>query len=249
MDTTRFGLAVRALRRRRGWTQERLATEAVLSRPIISRIERSKADSYPVCTLEKVVAALGGQLRVTIKVHGEELDRLLDAGHAELVELVVALLRAAGWEVAPETTFNVYGERGSIDIFAFHPPTGSLLVIEVKSAIPDVQGTLSGLDRKVRLAPRLARERGWQVRTVSRWLVVPADVTTRRRVDRHKATFGMVLPLRTVALRQWAAAPSGTASGILFVANARSAVARARVGAASGPKQAVPRSNDRPPVI
>ena len=45
---------------------------------------------------------------------------------------MVRLLVAAGWEVVPEATFNEFGERGSIDILAFHPKHGALLVVEVK---------------------------------------------------------------------------------------------------------------------
>ena len=46
----------------------------------------------------------------------------------------------AGWDVATEVSFNVRGERGSIDILAFHQATGSLLVIEIKSVVPDLSG-------------------------------------------------------------------------------------------------------------
>ena len=149
----------------------------------------------------RVAAELGARIRVQLLAHGEDLDRLLDADHAEIVERVNALLRGHGWEVVPEATFSIFGERGSIDILAFHPPTGSLLVIEVKSAIPDVQATLSGIDRKARLATKVAHHRGWRVRSVSRWLVVPDTTTTRRRVELHAATFAAALPSRTVALR------------------------------------------------
>ncbi len=165
----------------------------------------------------RVAGELGARLRVQLLAHGEDLDRLLDADHAEIVERVGALLRGHGWEVVPEATFNIWGERGSIDILAFHPPTGSLLIIEVKSAIPDVQATLAGIDRKARLATKVAGERGWRVRSVSRWLVVPDTTTTRRRIELHASTFASALPSRTVALRRWAAAPLGPVAGILFV--------------------------------
>lgn len=39
-------------------------------------------------------------------------------------------------------SFNHYGDRGRYDILAFHPPTGILLVVEVKTGIGDVQATL-----------------------------------------------------------------------------------------------------------
>ncbi len=217
MDAIRFGLGIRALRRRRGWTQAELATAAGLSQSAISRVERGVADRLTVRSLDRVAGAIGARIRITVLADGENLDRLLDRDHAALVEQVTRLLLARGWEVAPEATFSIYGERGSIDVLAFHPPTGSLLVIEVKSAIPDVQATIAGIDRKVRLAAQVARDRGWHVSSVSRWLVVPDTTTTRRRLEQHAATFRAALPGRTVAMRQWAANPVGTVAGIVFL--------------------------------
>lgn len=233
MDPVRFGLAIRALRRQRGWTQVELARRARLSQSAISRIERGGADRVTHRMLMRVVGELGARVRVQLLAHGEDIDRLLDADHAEIVERVSAFLRRHGWEVVPEATFNIYGERGSIDILAFHPLTGSLLVIEVKSAVPDVQATLSGIDRKARLATKVAHDRGWRVGSVSRWLVVPDTTTTRRRIELHSATFGAALPSRTIALRRWAADPTGAVAGILFVPPSTRAGHRHRIRAQS----------------
>jgi hypothetical protein len=137
--------------------------------------------------------------------------------------------------VVPEATFNIYGERGSIDVLAFHPATGALLVIEVKSAIPDVQATLSGIDRKARLAAKVAAARGWRATSVSRWLVVPGDSTTRRRIAAHETTFDAALPLRTGELKRWAASPSGPVAGIVFVSPTGDSGHRHRVGRRNAP--------------
>src|SRR6187402_3258204 len=208
MDAIRFGLGIRALRRRRGWTQEGLATHAGVSQSAVSRIERGKGDHLTAVALGSVAKALGARLKIQLFAEGENLDRLLDADHAQIVETVTTLLTRRGWEVVPEATFSIYGERGSIDILAFHPPTGALLVIEVKSVVPDVQATLGGIDRKVRLAAQIARERGWHVRSVSRWLVIADTTAARSRIERHAATFAAALPARTVELRNWAARPT-----------------------------------------
>lgn len=161
-----------------------------------------------------------------IVYQGEGLDRLRDERHAALVDEMVERLRRARWEVATEVSFNVYGERGSIDILAFHPATGILLVVEVKSVIPDVGGMLMTLDRKVRLAADLARNRGWDVRSVSRLLVVRDASTARRRVDEHAATFANALPVRNVAVNAFLRAPAGTISGLLFLSSARTSSQR-----------------------
>lgn len=142
---------------------------------------------------------------------------------------MLRILASAGWEVATEVSFNIRGERGSIDILAYHPATGTLLVIEVKSVIPDMQAMLFGLDRKGRLAPEIAADRGWRVKTVSRLLVVPDDRTARRRVDAFRTTFATALPARTVAVRQWIHHPAGTTSGVMFLSDERHASDRQRI--------------------
>jgi hypothetical protein len=142
--------------------------------------------------------------------------------------------RERGW-VASEATFSVYGERGSIDVLAFHPGSRCLLVVEVKSVVPDVQATLAGIDRKARLAPQLARDRAWKVESVSRLLVLPADRTARRRVARFAATFDLALPLRTVAVRHWLSAPKDSIGGVLFLPISTRTTARHRTCGRSAP--------------
>jgi Holliday junction resolvase-like predicted endonuclease len=201
-----------------------------MSQAAVSRCERGEADALTCATLRDIADALGARLTVTITWHGEDLDRLLDAAHADIVEAVVRLLRAAGWEVVPEATFSIYGERGSIDVLAWNPVTGALLVIEVKSVVPDMQAMLSTLDRKVRHAPAIAKSRGWRVTSVSRVLVLPDDRTARRRIESHAATVDQVMPLRTVAVRRWLADPVGAIGGVLFLPMPGRTTARHRVG-------------------
>lgn len=148
---------------------------------------------------------------------GEALDRLRDGRHAVLVERTLRWLAADGWLTRTEVTFSEFGERGSIDVLAFHAATGALLVVEVKSVVPDLQAMLSSLDRKWRLGRAVAKAVGWQTGTVSRLLVLPDDRTARRRVALHAATFDTALPLRTTAVKRWVRSPAGSIAGILFL--------------------------------
>ena len=109
MDAIRLGRGVRALRQRRGWRQQDLADAAGVSRSVIARIEQGRADRVTLSTLDAITHALGARLDVRVQWHGEELDRLIDARHASLVELVVAELTASGWSCAPEVTFQIFG--------------------------------------------------------------------------------------------------------------------------------------------
>ena len=168
--------------------------------------------------LEDLARALDGQLGLDFRWRGEALDRLIDERHAALVDRVVRLLVAAGWEVDVEVTFSIYGERGSIDVFARHLATSLVLVIEVKASIGEAGATLIGLDRKVRLAPAICRERGWACRGVAKVLVVPDGTSARRRIARHEAAFRGALPTGSRAVRAWIKRPAMPAvAGILFL--------------------------------
>ena len=74
-----------------------------------------------------------------------------------------------------EVSFAIYGERGVIDILAWHEPTRSLLVIELKTAIADINELL-GVTASV--AAQVAQDRGWDALTVSQWLIVSDTRTT-----------------------------------------------------------------------
>lgn len=231
VDTIAFGRGFKALRVRKRLRQEDLAAQAGVSRGAIARIEQGRADKVTVETLEKVARPLGARVICRLSWNGEVLDRLLDADHAAIVEQVVRFLGAAGWLVATEVSFNVWGERGSIDVLAFHPGTRILLVVEVKSVVPDVQATLVVLDRKERLALDIARQRGWDAIGVARLLVIRENRTTRRRIEDHAATFGNAFPDRARAIRTWLARPNAGRQlrGLWFLPDESQAVARQRV--------------------
>lgn len=222
MDPVRFGADVRILRLRKRWTQRRLATEAGVKRWVVTEIESGRGDNIAAKRLVAVVRAVGGAVTLRVQFQGEALDRLRDRRHARLVELIVTQLRAEGWLVATEVSFNVYGERGSIDVLAFHPATRALLVIEVKSVVPDVGSMLMTMDRKARLASDVARRQlGWDADAVSKLLILPEDRTARRRVADHATTFDVAFPDRNVTVRHWLRSPVGVVAGVMFLTDAQ----------------------------
>lgn len=202
-----------------------------MSRATVSRVELGRADELTLRAIEAIGRAMAARIDVTVSWNGEGLDRLLDADHAAIVDRVAKVLGALGWDVAVEVTFNINGERGSIDILAFHAGTGVVLVVEVKSVVPDLQATIFTLDRKSRLALEIARSRGWHGATVGRILVVLDGRTTRRRVAEHTAVFDAAFPVRSVAVKRWLRHPMANQafSGLWFLAIARGASARQRV--------------------
>jgi hypothetical protein len=114
----------------------------------VSEVERGPLASVSLGTLRRVAAALDLRLKVVPRSRGGELDRLVNAGHAALHGSVVRHFGGLpGWVVVPEVSFSIYGERGVIDILAWHEPSGSLLVIELKTAIVDISDLIGGADR------------------------------------------------------------------------------------------------------
>ena len=136
---------------------------------------------------------------------------MLNARHSELHELVARWFaeELPEWVLAPEVSFAIYGERGVIDILAWHEPTRSLLVIELKTAIADVNELLGTMDRKKRLAAQVARDRGWDPLTVSQWLIVADTRTNRRRLDAHMTVIRNAFPGRHVGHAPLAATAQG----------------------------------------
>jgi transcriptional regulator with XRE-family HTH domain len=231
MDLIRFGRSIRALRIRRRWRQKDLAAAAHLSPTKIARIERGLGRSMPIRDLDQAANALGATIDLRLNWNGEALDRLLDGAHARIVDVVAAQLRALGWEVVLEATFFIRGERGSIDILAWHAASRVVLVIEVKSVVADIQAMLASLDRKLRLGMEIAHGRGWSPVAVARLLVVGDSRTSRRRVEAVSATFAAEFPQRAIEVRRWLASPTPTAPlrGLWFLSASHGVTVRHRV--------------------
>ncbi len=165
----------------------------------------------------------------------------MNAGHAALHESLAKYLQAlAEWVHAPEVSFAIYGERGVIDILAFHEPTGSLLVIELKTEFVSLEDLLTTMDVRVRHAAQVARERGWQARTVSAWVVFAESRTTRRRTQGHSAALRSAFPADGRTVKGWLTNPRGTLRALSFWTNSnviaarRNAAAPRRVGKRGG---------------
>lgn len=218
MDDRRVGALLRELRHRKRWRQSDLAERASVSQQFVADLESGSIERMDLIRARRVAAALGASLEIAARWRGPDVDRLLDLEHARLVEAVADELRAASWEVAAEWTFSHFGERGSVDLVGWHAGKSTLLVVEVKTRIVDVQALLSSVNRKVRLAPTLlAAERGWQAASVGRLLALPAGSTSRDAIARHPVSLGSAFPARNVAIRRWIVQPRGPLAGVLFV--------------------------------
>jgi transcriptional regulator with XRE-family HTH domain len=214
----RIGRIVRTLRRRKGMRQLDLAGHAGLSQQAVSLVETGHCRELSIVTLERLLAALEAELELVVRWRGDQLDRVIDAGHADLAAAFALVLAADGWLVELEVTYALCRERGSIDVLAFHPVYVALLVGEIKTEVTSAEGTLRRHDEKVRLGADIAQQRfNWVSTTVSRILVLPDASTPRRRVSSNAPIFDRAYPARGHVVRRWLRRPSGRVAGLLFL--------------------------------
>lgn len=216
MERRTVARTLRALRRRKGWSQATVGERLGISQSELSRRERGSLENCSVAEVEHWGAVLGAHVSMEVRVDGER--PLTDARHAQLQTWIVRLLQDHGWTALAEHSFNHYGDRGRIDVLAYHPIARVVVVIEIKTRVDDVQDTIGRLDIKRRVAPTLAREQGWAVAAVVPVLIILEHRTNRRRVADHAPLFA-TYSVRSRAAVAWIRRPNGPApSGVLLFA-------------------------------
>jgi transcriptional regulator with XRE-family HTH domain len=230
------------VRIRRGWRQDDLARRAGVSQMTISRIERGHLETLSVARLRSVAVALDIRVDVVARWRAGDLDRLLNARHSQLHDEVArAFFDLDGWTVAPEVSFSIFGERGVIDLLAWHSRRRALLMVELKTDIVDLNELVGTVDRKRRLATTIAADRGWVRRddrsaAVSAWIVVLDTRTNRRRIAAHARMLRAAFPTDGRSIRGWLRRPKGPiaalsmwpAGGVGSPATSRGPVRRVR---------------------
>ena len=114
-----------------------------------------------------------------------------------------------------------------MDVLAWHEESRTLLIVEVKSRLTDLQAMFTSLARKLRVVPALVlRDHGWRPRHVGRLIVMPGTTANRSVVANHAATFATMFPERMPAIRSWMRAPDRSLGGLWFIANVHGANAK-----------------------
>lgn len=194
-------------------------------------------------SLDAIASALGARLTLVVHWNGADLDRAIDEGHARLTAIVIDRLGKLGWTSRVEVSYSVFGERGSIDVLAWHAATATLLVIEIKTELGSIEGLLRPLDAKVRLASRIAREQvGWHAARVAAIVVFPESDAVRRQVRRHAGVLDLALPATSREIGSWVRKPTGAVRGRWFISDSRrlgvnpnpSSIRRVRAPASAG---------------
>jgi len=203
-----FAAAVRASRRARRWTQQRLASVVGVSQGHIARLERAQVPDLSFRLALQVLDRLDARMEVRFIGLPASTVALKDRAHARCVAYVARRLGRIGFEVASEVDIGGDRWRGFADILAFHPRERILVVIEVKTEIHD----LGDLDRQIGVAERgswdAARVRGWRPRAMSALLLILATDENDRRLAQNRSYFDEAYRLRSRTLNRWLRDPA-----------------------------------------
>lgn len=191
---------VRVARLNANWTQRELSRRSGVSQAHICRIEQGRVTDLRLGVLDRLFDALGVRYWL-----GTELPHVkrpqADFVHARCSAYVQRRLAASGWLVEREVEIGGDRGRGWIDILAFHPGSGMLLVIEVKTEVHDLGAIERSLSWYRREAQRAARRLGWQPRSIgSALLILQSRVNDDRSVTSGEA-FAAGFPGRAAALQ------------------------------------------------
>jgi len=237
-----IGHVVRTVRVRQGWRQEDLAVRSRVSRSTVARIERGQLRGITLERLRRVLEALNVRLDLIARWNAGDLDRLLNARHSAMHEAVAAVFgELVDWNIAPEVSFSIYGERGIIDMLAWHARTRSLLVVEMKTEIVDVNELMGKADQRRRLATKVAADRGWDATTVAVWVVVADSRTNRRRLAAHRTVLRAAFPVDGRSVPSWLRTPSRPLAALSFLTNGQHMRARSSLAATKRVRTARPR--------
>jgi hypothetical protein len=173
-------------------------------------------------SIRAVAGVLDASIELEVRWRGAELDRVLGSGHDALHEAVARLLaERPEWIAAPELSFSIFGERGVIDVVAWHSTSRTLLVIELKTEIVEVGRLIAQVDRYRRLAPAIARDRGWSPARVAAWVIVADSRTNRRRLADHRGVLRAAFPDDGRRVRGWLRNPDDAVAVLSFLPDER----------------------------
>lgn len=177
-------------------TQEQLADKVGVTRGYIANIERGAANPS-LDQVERIAFALDLELDFFARpplVMGP--GRQHDLVHARCSSYVDRRLRTAGWQTAREVEVVHARSHGWIDLLAFDPSSGTLLIVEVKTWLDDIGAVERQLGWYERSAFGVASRQGWHPRRVAGWLLVLASEQVEAVIHQNRDLMARVFPVR-----------------------------------------------------
>jgi hypothetical protein len=149
--------------------------------------------------MDRVAMALGQRLELIVHPPRLILARPVhDTVHAWCSGYAARRLSGAGWLIAREVDVSAGGIRGWIDILAFNPVTGTLVIIEIKTRLDDLGGAERQLGWYERNAIGAATRLGWRPRRVVVWLMVLASDEVDRSILTNRDAIAQAFPGRAL---------------------------------------------------
>lgn len=188
---------------------------------MIGRIEHGRLASVPLGSVRRVAEALDARFDTVVRWQGGDLGRLINARHSAMHEAMAQTFESLhGWAIEPEVSFSIYGERGIIDLVAWNAEHRTLVVIELKTELVEINELMGTVDRKRRLAATIARERSWSPLAISAWVVLAEGRTNRRALAAHQTVLRTKFPLDGRRMRGWLHQPTGRVNALSFLPSA-----------------------------
>ena len=184
-----------------------------MSQSQISLLERRRLVDIRLSEVGRLLATMGIRYRLVLEPTIHEPRRLSDLIHARCSAHVGRRLAAAGWQVEREVEIGSDRSRGWIDLLAYDPITGVLLVIEIKTEIHDVGQIERSMNWYQREAWAAARRLGWQPRSAGSALLVLQSETNDRLIGANREVLAAAFPNRADALIDVVTRESAPAEG------------------------------------
>ena len=217
MDDQRAGQVLRCIRHRKGWRQQDLARSCGRlghdGRP--DRAWRDLVRPAGQAPTLAEASALGSTRSFggRAPISGACSTRATPRMHESMADIS---RRADGWVFEPEVSFSIYGERGVIDILAWHPEPADALDHRAQDRDRRSQRPARNDGSTCDVSPARSRARyGWKPLAVAHWVVV-ADSRTNRRAR------VALMPMCCARRCRWTAGASGRGCGTRRRASMRS---------------------------
>jgi transcriptional regulator with XRE-family HTH domain len=163
---------------------------------------------------ESLVAALGLEAQLVVRPPIFPAGTLVhDSVHARCSAYADRRLQAAGWRTRREVEVVSGRPHGWIDLLAFDPITGTLLIIEIKTTLDDFGALERQLSWYERLAPDAAHRVGWRTRRTVSIVLALATEEVERIARAHRSVLAVAFPERASSIRALVANPGSPMSG------------------------------------
>ena len=182
------------------------------------RIEAGRLDEVSFGQIRRLARVFDARFEALVLWRGADLDRLVNRGHALMHEAMFRWLgEIGGWLALPEVSFARNNERGVIDVVAWHAASRTLLVIELKTRIVDINDLMATMDVRRRVAWQIAADNGWAPIAVGVWVVVAPGRSNARALADHATVLRAKFPDDGRTMRRWLAKPSGDVAALSFM--------------------------------